>query len=310
MSVGLAVALLGLTALAMALLLVPLLWHQRPAESSEPYNLAVYRDQLAEIDRDVGRGLLGPEQADAARAEIGRRALSLGTGAAPPPPSRRLLAFATSAVLMVPLVAWILYWQLGSPALPDAPFAARQAAAAAVAGAGAPLDMAQAVARLAAHMQKQPNDLRGWVLLGRSYVDLGRYQDAVDAYRHAVQLSGRRADLVGDWGEAQVLAAGGTVTPDARQAFEAALSSPETAPRSRYYLALYQYQQGNPKAALQSWVDLEADSPADAAWMKLLRQRIADTAKALGIDPATLKPSSAKALPVAPRATAAQPASR
>ena len=85
MSLGLSVALIGLTSLALAILLVPLLLRRHTAASRESYNLAVYRDQLAEIDRDAARGLLMPEQAEAARAEIGRRILALQPGAPSPP---------------------------------------------------------------------------------------------------------------------------------------------------------------------------------------------------------------------------------
>src|SRR6478609_10059856 len=90
MSIGLAVALIGLTCLALAILLVPLLLRRHAAASRESYNLAVYRDQLAEIDRDAARGLLNAEQAEAAHAEIGRRILALRPGVPsphiPPPP--------------------------------------------------------------------------------------------------------------------------------------------------------------------------------------------------------------------------------
>ena len=309
MNVGLAIALGGLTSLAVAILLVPLLLRKRADTSRESYNLAVYSDQLAEIERDVARGLLSPEQAEAARAEIGRRILALPSPHPDPPPpagegargaSRGRMgvnggtsfAAAIIAVLLLPFAAWLLYARLGSPALPDQPFAERATAAKAVASGVQHLDLGKAIAKISAHLQQHPEDLTGWLLLARTAVSLGQYAEAVEAYRHAVDLTGHRADIMGDWGEAQVLAANGTVTPAAREAFQAALADKESAPRSRYYLALAQLQQGDTKAALQGWVDLAADSPADAEWQPLLRQRIAETAAQLGIDPASLKTSS------------------
>jgi cytochrome c-type biogenesis protein CcmH len=312
MSVGLAVALLGLTSLALAILLVPLLLRRRADPSRESYNLAVYRDQLAEVERDFARGLLSPERAETARAEIGRRILALPSRSANPYPNpppqvgeggtrpRELhqavggwgLGGAITAVLLLPFAAWLLYARLGSPALPDQPFAERATAAKAVASGVQHLDLSKAIAKITAHLQQHPEDLTGWLLLARTEVSLGQYAEAVEAYRHAVDLTGHRADIMGDWGEAQVLAANGTVTPAAREAFQAALADKESAPRSRYYLALAQLQQGDTKAALQGWVDLAADSPADAEWQPLLRQRIAETAAQLGIDPASLKTSS------------------
>jgi cytochrome c-type biogenesis protein CcmH len=277
--IGLAVALLGLTALALALLLAPLFLRRRGAASRDAYSLAVYRDQLAEVERDLARGVLRAADAEAARAEIARRILALKPGHAETGASTMPRAAATVAILLLPVAAWGLYWQLGSPSLPDQPFAER----------AAPIDIKEALARLAAHLKEHPEDLTGWLLLARAEMGRGHYGEAVEAYRHAAELSGQRADIAGDWGEAQVLAAGGTVTPAARAAFTAGLGDPETAPRSRYYLALAQMQQGEVKGALEAWVDLAAEAPADAGWLPLVRQRIAEAASTLGIDPATLK---------------------
>jgi cytochrome c-type biogenesis protein CcmH len=303
-SIGLAVALVGLTMLALAVLLVPLLLRRQRAESREAYNLAVYRDQLAEIDRDRARGLLNAEQAEAARAEIGRRILALPPApAAPSAAGTAPFAVATIAVLL-PFAAWMLYAWLGSPALPDQPFAERAAATTPVAEAAPHPDIGEALAKLSAHLQEHPDDLTGWLLLARAELRLGHYPESVKAYRHAADLSGHRAEIVGDWGEAQVLAADGTVTPAAREAFEAGLGDTETAPRARYYLALGQLQHGDTKGALQAWVDLAADAPADAEWLPLVRQRVAEAAASLGVDPASLKTSSGMPSQAAVAATA------
>jgi cytochrome c-type biogenesis protein CcmH len=309
MSMGLALALLGLTTFAVALLLAPLILRDRASQARDAYNLAVYRDQLAELERDVERGILSGAEAEAAKSEIGRRILTLAPGAAPASPTRLPLAFAGVAIILLPFAAWTLYWQLGSPTLADQPFASRSADSVKTADNASPhLDMADAVRQLTARLQAHPDDLQGWLLLARSQLDLNRYQDAADSYRHAAELSGQKPEIVGDWGEAQVLAAGGKVTPQAQQAFQTALADPESAPRSRYYLALAKGQAGDATGALQDWVDLEAESPADADWLPLLRRRIAETAQAAGIDPATLK-TSAGAARKPPAAQAANPPS-
>jgi cytochrome c-type biogenesis protein CcmH len=296
MRMGFALALLAMTTLAVAVLLVPLILRRRAAASRDAYNLAVYRDQLTEIERDVGRGVLDAGDAEAAKAEIGRRILMLTPATAEAPTARAPLAVATTAILLLPIAAWTIYWQIGSPGLDDVPHAAR-------ATAPAPhVDVASALEQLTAHLETHPDDLKGWILLARTDLDQRHYADAAEAYRHAADLSGHKPEIMGDWGEAQLLAAGGTVTPQAREAFQAALADPESAPRSRYYLALADMQGGDAKKALQEWVDLEADSPDGAAWLPLLRDRIANTAKTVGVDPATLKTSSG-----APRKIAASP---
>ncbi len=310
MNMGLALAMLGLTTFAVALLLLPLILRNRRNEARDAYNLAVYRDQLAEVGRDVERGILGPDEASSAKSEIGRRILALAPTAAPAASSSAPLVVATIAIILLPFAAWTLYWDLGSPSVGDQPLASRNPADT-TNQAGNPnphIDMAEAVQQLTARLQAHPDDLQSWLLLARSDIDLNRYADAVEAYRHAADLSKQKPDIVGDWGEAQVLAAGGTVTAEAKQAFQTALADPESAPRSRYYLALAKLQAGDAKGALQDWVDLEADSPADADWLPLLRRRIADTAKSAGIDPATLKTSSGAPRKPPPAAAATLPA--
>ena len=278
MSLGLAISLVGLCSLALGLLLIPLLLRPRLPAARGDYDLAVYRDQLAEVERDLGRGLLTAEQAEAARVEIGRRMLALPPAPADAGADPKRLVATVIAVLVLPVAALLIYAQLGAPLLPDRPLVASAAGA----DDSGHVDMQQALAKLRAHLQAQPDDLTGWLLLARSEVGLGHYQQGADAYRRAADLSGQRAEILGDWGEAQVLAAGGTVTSAAREAFEAALKDPEAAPRARYYLALGQMQQGDLRGAVAAWQKLAADSPSDAAWLPVVRQRIAEAEAKLG----------------------------
>ena len=309
MSVNLVAALLGLTSLAVAILLVPLIWSRRAGASREDYNLAVYRDQLAELDRDIVRGVLTTEQAEAARAEIGRRILALGPGKTAAPVLGAPGAAALVAILLVPVAAWLLYAQLGSPSLPDQPFADRGTAPAQTAGtAGAPhADIEGALTKLTAHLKEKPDDLTGWVLLARTEISRGNYQQAADAYGKAFALSGKRADIAGDWGEAQVMAAGGKVTAPAKEALELALKDPESVPRSRYYLAMAQMQSGDVKGAVEAWRKLEAESPADAEWLPLLKQRIAQADAVLNGTAPPVPPQAAVTAPPQTPGTAAAP---
>src|SRR5690242_9378265 len=107
------------------MLLLPLLVRRSSPTSRDTYNLAVYRDQLAEIERDLARGVLTADEAESARVEIARRILALNPEEAAADASATPLAVATIAILLLPVAAWMLYWQLGSPALPDQPFAER-----------------------------------------------------------------------------------------------------------------------------------------------------------------------------------------
>ena len=112
--------------------LLPLAGRSNGASSSSDHDLEVYRDQLAELDRDAARGLIQPAEAEEARAEIARRIIRLGGGdtAARPATHRASMAarlVAATAVLMVPLLSWGLYSQIGSPDLPSQPLRERLA---------------------------------------------------------------------------------------------------------------------------------------------------------------------------------------
>src|SRR3954451_24383096 len=171
-------------ALAAALaVLLPLVRTPRRLEDSDlSHDLAVYRDQLAEIERDARRGLVGAEEANEARAEIGRRILKRGSESlrekpAGPAPNMLRLA-ASAAVLAVPLVAFGLYGVLGSPGLPGAPLAARLDKLPGDAG------IEELVAQAEAHLAANPGDGRGWDVLAPIYLKLGRTDDAVTAFKN------------------------------------------------------------------------------------------------------------------------------
>ncbi len=295
----------ALCALVIAVLLWPLL--RRPADTAArgEYDLAVYRDQLAEVERDVARGVLSPDQADASRTEIERRILALAgqagdeghAGSLEVAPSRspdrqsRLIAAGLAVVL--PAAAFGLYLLLGAPGHPSAPFAERAPPE------SAPQDMLRLVDRLAKRLADAPDDLEGWVLLGRSYAGLGRHDEAVDALRQAVERGVEDPEIWAALGEALVAANGGRVVPGARKAIATALDGDPANPRARYYQALGLVQDGRLREALDRWVALAADAPPDASWRDVVRQQIAETAASLGLDP---DDPALAALPLPPRA--------
>ena len=289
-----------LTAAVLAALALPLLRQRQRAAPRASYDLAVYRDQLAELDRDLERGMISPGQVAAARAEIGRRMLAAGarleSAAASP---RRGARLAIVAIALLPVAAVPLYARIGSPGAADQPLGGRRLAenAATSAAPPAPHDMGDAVAKLAERLKQQPDDIAGWQLLARSYLATGRIAESADAFRHVYDLSGQSPAIAADYGEALVAAADGTVTPEAKRLFQAALADPDGSLRARFYLALGKQQAGDGKGALQDWVDLEHDLRADAPWLPTLRERIADAATGLGLDPTTLRTSAGLARP-------------
>lgn len=171
----------------------------------------------------------------------------------------------------------------------------------------APHDLTAAVAQLAARLQKDPDDADGWRLLSRSYTLLGEPEKAADAERRAAALAPKTAsggDQAAQSATAEdlVTANGGKVVPEARRLFEAALSANPGDPRARFYLGLAAAQDGHGEDALARWLALEANSPADAAWLAGLRANIDRLATAMGIGPAALAERRAALAKAAPPA--------
>ena len=290
-------AVAGLVVLTLALLLRPLLRPGQPPPDRGEYDLAVFRDQLAELDRDVGRGVIGLAEADAARLEIQRRMLAAApaenTESTPPPPPRRGVALGIGVA--VPAFAFAMYLSLGAPGLPGAPFASRVVPETGAVAARGDVDRAaveQAMTQVRARLEASPDDRDAWVLLGRALLAAGRAEEAVVVYQRLVTVDGAASDVQSGLGEALTAVAGGRVTEDARTAFARALDADLLNPRARYYLALSKAQQGDVRGAMQDWVDLAVLSPPDAPWLPLLQRQIVGAAGQLGVDPATLRPSA------------------
>lgn len=279
-----------LTAGTLALLLVPLLRRPAAAADRAGYDLAVYREQLAEIDRDLACGLLSADLAQAARLETQRRILAAGGGeaAAPSPPLPSWLAIAALA-LFVPAFGFGSYLQLGAPQMPDRPYAAVQAERLNLAGdqTRRVLDM---VSHLVARLAANPQDVPGWQMLGRSYAALGRTADAAAAYRRAVAAGATDVETLSALGEAITQENRGTVTAEAHDVLVGVLRQNPREPRARFYLALERRQVGDAVQAIAIWRDLERDSPADAPWLPAVRQQIEATAAKAGIEPRTVAP--------------------
>lgn len=307
MALWLAVA--ALSVLTVLLVAAPLLVRRAHAAASRAEaDLRVYRAQLAEVDRDIERGLLAAGEADAARTEVKRRMLAAageargGQAAVTGGSAWRIVAGVLG--IAAPVAALGLYLTVGTPGQTGGPFAGGEAPAAQAGPEG--MTAEEAVAALAKALQSRPDDAEGWGLLGRSYLGMGRYAEAAEALARAYRLAPDRVEIAAALGEAQVAAAEGVVGPDAKAVFERVLAEDPREPRARFYLGLAKAQAGDVRGALQDWVDLVALSPAEAPWLASVREQIARAAGELGVEIASLEPSAAAralgaaAAPVAP----------
>ncbi|MEQ9812861.1 MAG: c-type cytochrome biogenesis protein CcmI [Azospirillaceae bacterium] len=272
------IAAAGLTAIAVILIVRPLLRGGAPAAGGD--TLAVYRDQLDEIARDAKRGVLGAAEAEAARAEISRRLLAANREGREGVAGRPLRALSLALTVTVPVAAAGIYLWLGTPGLPSQPLFARDTAELeAFSGA-----VAEAEA-LAERLRGAPGDVDGWAELGDRYATLGLWPEARDAYGRAAGLAAGDPGIASAYAEALVRVAEGTVTAEARRAFEAVLEMDPGDPRARFYLGLAAAQSGDYDTALAHWQDLAADTPPTAPWRETLAGELRRAAEAAGRDP-------------------------
>lgn len=169
-----------LTLLVLALLCWPLLRRRSgDGASRRAINTAIYRDQLADLERDLASGTLSQAEYAGAREEIERRVLEdVAADTAPTDTApRRLPRTALALAVTLPLAAALLYVVLGTPAALDP--AARQGPQASAA------EIEKMVATLAARLEKDPGNLEGWAMLGRSYLVTGRLAEAAKAFDKA-----------------------------------------------------------------------------------------------------------------------------
>jgi cytochrome c-type biogenesis protein CcmH len=239
-----------------------------PAVQSD---VAIYKDQLAEIERDRARNLLPPEEAEAARIEVSRRligAASRGSPESAPSTLRRRVA-AVAVLLVVPAVALGLYGRLGSPTLPDQPLEARLDAP----SDNAPLE--QLVVEVETHLARNPDDGRGWEVIAPIYLKAGRFAQARQAYANALRLLGSTSEREASVGEAATAAADGVVTADARAAFERAVAKDPANAKAGYFLGRAKEQDGDKAGAISEWGKLLATQETGTPVAAFLRREIA-----------------------------------
>lgn len=264
-----------LTALAALSVLVPMARAGRSRGVSEDGlsapDAAIYADQLAELERDVARGAVSGREAEAARAEIGRRLIRASQRPQQAAPQRRwpLIVAASLAIVGLPLLAVSLYGGFGAPTLPDLPLASRQSE---------PVDgqnLEALVARVEGHLTQNPDDGQGWAVLAPVYLRAGRYGDAAAAFSNAIRTNGASADLEAGLGEALTGDAGGVITADARAAFERALALDPAAIRPRFFLALALGQDGRTADAQAAWQAIIDSASGNEPWLPVARTQLA-----------------------------------
>jgi cytochrome c-type biogenesis protein CcmH len=259
--------------------LLPLAGRSKAVGNAGAHDLEVYRDQLAELDRDAARGLIHASEAEQARTEIARRILKAGGGAgegeARAAPGKNFRMASAAAVLAVPLASWGIYAAIGSPEVPSQPLAER------LTKNPADSTVDELVARAEQHLAENPDDGRGWDVLAPIYLRMNRFDQSVNAFRNAIRLDGSTAARETGLGEAMVSLAGGVVSKDAQEAFERAVALEPQNPKANFYLATGLAQEGRTADAIARWQAMLALLPAQTPWRQASEQAIAQASAQL-----------------------------
>lgn len=282
----LTVALFGMTTIAAALVIFPLLKGIKKGPHRSVHEIEVFRNQLEEININFTRGLIARDEAEAARVEIEFRILACdghGNHDAAETKSRSPVA-AVIAGICIPAVAALIYTHTGRPVLSENPTRAviktntlfRQT------------DVQNHVTSLASALQKNPENTLDWIKLGSILIEMKQYERAAIAYTQAMNLAPQNADFASRTGEALTFAAGGQVTSRAKKLFQEALRRNPGEPRSHYYIGLADFQAGRLRSAFNRWINLERTLRPGAPRRDFLGRKIMQAAEQLKIDADTL----------------------
>jgi cytochrome c-type biogenesis protein CcmH len=263
-----------MTVMALCYVLPPLLQRtEQRSDTRERSNVSIYRDQFSELERDLRDGVLDKEQYEQGRLELQRRLLeevpSARTRGATAEPNARS-GRATAMILggAIPLLAVLLYTQLGtpqalSPGQPQAlPSGQQEEPLAADAPAGSPpgaptqQEIEQRVSKLAARLKDNPNDAQGWAMLARSYFNFKRYREASDAYARAAAVAGNNAELWADYAESLAMANNSQLQGQPLELINRALQLDPNNQKALWLAGHAAYQSQNFQQAISHWEKL------------------------------------------------------
>ena len=305
----------ALAALVLALLLRPLLARRGTAAqvSRKAANLAVYRDQLRELEAELAAGKIAPADHQRAKEELQARMLedmdaTSGGEASRGRAGRAGRGTALAVGLAVPVLAVALYFVVGSPAALDP---RTRLAAESPHGAEGGLSQAQLdvmVERLAAKMRENPDDAEGWKMLGRSYAALGRFAEAVDAYSKAVLRAPKDPQLLADFADALAMTRGQSLQGEPEKLVQRAL---EIDPNNLKALALAgtaAFHRKEFSKAADYWQRMLPLVPPDSEDARAIQGNVAEARERAGVPSARAGAPAAGA--GAPAAGAGAPAAR
>lgn len=249
-----------LVVVALAIVLPPLVARgPRADDSRQAMNRAVFDRKLRELDEDLRRDLIGREQFEAARADLKRTLIDDLADYSQPVFKKSGKTMAVAVLLAVPVISVFMYLKVdnGLASLSD-DFQAG------VSDQDRMLTVERAIRGLELKLRDDPDDLAGWSMLGRSYLALGNFGGAVDAYERAYVLSkGADADILVGYAEAQALAAGQQFDENTMAFFVRAVQIDPHHERALWYAGYAAYHLDDYRSSVEYWERLLHQVPDD-----------------------------------------------
>jgi cytochrome c-type biogenesis protein CcmH len=263
-----------LTVLALLPVLLPLLRpRQVHAAEREALNVALFQERRDELQQELADDSISAGQYEAAQLEL-ERDLLLNAGAEDNAGQRPARGLALTIGLAAPLLAGLLYLQLGAPDFVDPPEQVVHQAA-------GEMDMATLTRQLAARLEQNPGDVQGWMLLGRSLAMQERHQEAGEVYERALQRAGEHPDLLTDYAENLALQQG-SMRGKARELVERALRLDPEAQGALWLAGVAAFEQEDYRTAISHWQSLQKLLPAEAEATSLLRDNLNEARARMG----------------------------
>jgi cytochrome c-type biogenesis protein CcmH len=275
-------------------------------------NAEVYREQLAELEREYAQGTLSAQSYQQTRDELTRRLLEdvqtprvPGVAAAVMAPSRWVRTTLASFVVVIPVATLLAYGVLGQPAGLDPAALAQSEPHEAV----DPKKMAEMVEKLERRLLEDPNQLQGWVMLGRVRRAMGQFEAAGQAYAKALALSSDD-DVAIERAEVLAQAKQGSFEGEPWKIIEAVLRANPDQLSALLLAGSAAYSEGRYEHALKHWQRARTLMAADAPDLPPLEEALAQVRGKLGLAasaaPATPQVSQAPATTASPSASASR----
>jgi cytochrome c-type biogenesis protein CcmH len=245
----------------------------RDETQADRLNVSIRKDQLAELEADVKAGTLSPDQLEEGRLELERRLLAEARAGAPKvrvTGGSRWLAAGLGVAL--PAAAVGLYLHLGRiDAMAPIPTPTEVTAHDIT-----PAQLGSMVQRLADRLRKEPDDAEGWMMLGRSYAVMQRYDDAVQAYQKAYALVGDNPDVLTGLADAVAMASGGKFTDDSVRLIDRALEVDPSHRKALWLAGTVAYEKQDYPKALALWERLAAVLPEGSDVAQTIQSNISE----------------------------------